>query len=90
MNVVMKRKTPTCNYGSAVVCCVWGKPDQAVGAFTESIRLDPREAEAYQLRGQAYQRIGETKKAEADLAKAKQLPAREEAEENGTGLILAK
>jgi hypothetical protein len=67
-----------------------GKPDQAVEALTEAIRLDSGEAEAYQLRGQAYRRIGKSNEAEADLAKAKQLPAQEKAKENGAEIIWAK
>lgn len=51
-----------------------GKPDQAVAALSESIRLDPSQSEAYQLRAQAYQRLGAKQKAAADFAKAKQTP----------------
>jgi Flp pilus assembly protein TadD len=52
-----------------------GKPAAAIAAFTEVIRLDPEDPDAYQARGEVYRQIGDAKKADADSAKAKQLEA---------------
>jgi tetratricopeptide (TPR) repeat protein len=49
------------------------KPNEAIAAFNEAIRLDPKSADAYRARGELYQKLGEKAKAEADLAKAKEL-----------------
>lgn len=51
------------------------KPLQALAAFNEAIRLDPENADAYQARGQLYQKRGEQAKSEADFRKAKELEA---------------
>jgi tetratricopeptide (TPR) repeat protein len=51
------------------------KPALAVAAFTRAIQLDPKNAAAYELRGEAYRELGEKAKAKADLAKAKALAA---------------
>jgi Tfp pilus assembly protein PilF len=42
-------------------------------AFDEAIRIDPEHADAYEARGEAYLKMGETAKAEADCKKAEQL-----------------
>jgi len=52
-----------------------GKPALAVEALGKSLSRDPRKAEAYQLRGEAFQRLGQQAKAAADFAKAKELGA---------------
>jgi len=57
--------------GSA--CLVSGDFDSAIAAFTEAIRLDPEDAEAYYGRGVAYEKKGEKSKAEEDFAQAKKL-----------------
>ena len=49
------------------------KHSEAITALGEAIRLDPHNADAYEARGEIYHELGETKKAEADLAKAKEL-----------------
>ncbi len=53
------------------------RPQEAIEALTESIRLDPENSAAYQARGRLYQDGGEESKAEADFAKAKKLKARQ-------------
>ncbi len=50
-----------------------GKYDQAIADFTEAIRIDPKDAEAYENRGHAYEKLGDTARAQADLAMAKKL-----------------
>ena len=52
-----------------------GKPALAVEAFTKAIQIDPKNAAAYELRGEAYRELGEKAKAQADFAKAKALEA---------------
>lgn len=47
-----------------------GKYDQAIGKFTDAIRLDPKHAEAYFGRGACYAKQGEYDKAIADLTDA--------------------
>ncbi len=50
-----------------------GELNQAIDAFNEAIRIDPKFADAYEARGEAYLKMGETAKAEADRKKAEQL-----------------
>ena len=52
---------------------VKGEHDNAIANFTEAIRLNPKDAKAYQGRGAVYHNKGEQAKAEADFAKAKEL-----------------
>ena len=47
--------------------------DNAIAGWTEAIRLNPKDAEAYYRRGVAYSAQGEKSKAEADFAEAKRL-----------------
>ena len=47
--------------------------DKAIADYTEAIRLDPNYVKAYHLRGLIYRMKGEQAKAEADLARAKEL-----------------
>ena len=47
--------------------------DSAIINFTKAIKLDPADAAAYFNRGNAYEALGKTKKANADFAKAKAL-----------------
>ncbi len=54
-----------------------GHPTEAVAAFSEAIRIDPDDAEAYLVRGEAYEKLGEKAKAAADRKKAKELEAEE-------------
>ena len=49
------------------------QPDAAIADFTEAIRINPNNARAYQSRGMAYEKKGETAKAKADIRKAEQL-----------------
>ena len=39
-----------------------GERDKAIDAFTEAIRLDPKQARIYYLRASVYQRIGDAKR----------------------------
>lgn len=50
-----------------------GKYDLAVAAYTKAIEACPR-PKAYLLRAAAYDRLGETEKAEADRKAAEDLP----------------
>jgi Flp pilus assembly protein TadD len=50
--------------------------DAAIVCFSEVIRLQPDDAEAYNNRGNAYAEKGEDDKASKDLAKAKELEAK--------------
>jgi tetratricopeptide (TPR) repeat protein len=47
--------------------------DEAIINYTEAIKLDPKNADAYYNRALAYQREGESAQASDDFAKAKQL-----------------
>lgn len=49
------------------------KPQEALEALNEAIRLAPHDPEVYELRSKAYRAVGDVKKAEADAARAKQL-----------------
>jgi tetratricopeptide (TPR) repeat protein len=53
------------------------KPTEALEALSKAIRLDPQNAPAYRSRGELYKKLGQTAKAEADLAKAKKLASEE-------------
>jgi len=50
-----------------------GKSADAVTEFTEAIRLDPNSPVAYYRRSSVYRKLGQTDKADADLATARQL-----------------
>ena len=50
--------------------------DRAIEAYTESIRLDPKDLTAYTYRARAYEEKGEDNLAEADLAMVKKLESR--------------
>lgn len=50
-----------------------GEFDKAMASFTEAIRIDPKFAEAYNKRGVACQKTFVFYKAQADIAKAKEL-----------------
>jgi len=60
-----------CEKGKA--CFDRGDYDGAIVACSEVIKLDPKNAYAFFLRGRAYGRKGETAKAEEDFAQAKKL-----------------
>jgi Tfp pilus assembly protein PilF len=47
--------------------------DAAITAFSEAIRLDPKDAKAYYGRAHAYLQKGEKAKADEDFARAKKL-----------------
>jgi tetratricopeptide (TPR) repeat protein len=52
-----------------------GKPAPAIEALGKSIAADPKKAQSYQLRSEAYKKAGDEAKSQADAAKAKQLGA---------------
>ena len=52
-----------------------GEDDRAINCFTEAIRLNPKCAEAYHLRGQVHSRMGKWAEAERDVAKARRADA---------------
>jgi tetratricopeptide (TPR) repeat protein len=55
-------------------CYAWKNwTDKAIADFTEAIRLDPKAADAYYNRGNAYGHKGDTEKAKADFDQAKRL-----------------
>ena len=47
--------------------------DKTIADYTKAIEIDPKAAEAYITRGEAYLKVGKKKEAEADFAKAKML-----------------
>ncbi len=50
-----------------------GNYPRAIADYDESIRLEPNNASAYELRAQAYERIGDSANAAQDWKKAKEL-----------------
>ncbi len=50
-----------------------GEREKAIDAFSEAIRLDPKNARAYYWRASVYQRNGDAKGAEADLTRTAQI-----------------
>lgn len=50
-----------------------GDYERAVEDFSSAIRINPEDAEAYHSRGLAYQKLGRTELAEADLRRAEEL-----------------
>jgi len=50
-----------------------GKRQDAVNEWGEVIRLDPNNIDAYEARARLYEQLGDKKKADADLAKVKEL-----------------
>jgi tetratricopeptide (TPR) repeat protein len=53
------------------------RPNDAVTALDESIRLDSSDPEAYQARARILQKLGKADQAKADLDKAKQLESQD-------------
>jgi tetratricopeptide (TPR) repeat protein len=47
--------------------------DLALSDFTNSISLEPQDGDAYRARSEAYQQLGQTEKAQADLAQSMKL-----------------
>ena len=50
-----------------------GQYQRAIQDYDEAIRLDPQNAIAYYNRGFTYNNLGQSKEAERDIAKAKEL-----------------
>ena len=61
--------------------------DAAVAAFTEAIRLDPKNAEAYESRGEAYESKDEHDKAIADYNEAIRLVPKDAGAYCGRGIV---
>ena len=53
-----------------------GDYDQAIKDYSEAIKLEPGEADAWYNRGLAYKELGNEAKAKADFLKAEELEAR--------------
>ena len=51
-----------------------GDYDNAISDYTEAIRLNPNDADAYRFRGRAYRRQRKDDEALADFAEAGRLP----------------
>jgi tetratricopeptide (TPR) repeat protein len=49
------------------------KPDEALAAYDEAIRLDPGNADAYRARAELHEKLGNKEKAKADFNRAKLL-----------------
>ena len=64
------------NYWIGACLAKLNKPAEAVAAYSESIRLDPKNTAAYRARGRLYAELGDKAKADADFAKAKELDAK--------------
>jgi Flp pilus assembly protein TadD len=47
--------------------------ERAIAHFSEAIRIDPQHAPAYVLRARAFEQKGDDDRAEADLAKAREV-----------------
>lgn len=54
------------------VCMELGKYKEAINAYTQTIKQNPRLSQAYQLRGVAYLVTGQKEKASKDMEKAKE------------------
>jgi Flp pilus assembly protein TadD len=52
--------------------------DRAVADYTQAIRLNPKDADAYNRRASVFERKGDPVKAANDYSKAEQLTARRE------------
>ena len=53
-----------------------GDYDQAIKDYSEAIKLDPGDADAWYNRGVAYKELGNEAKAKADFLKAEELEAK--------------
>jgi uncharacterized membrane protein YhaH (DUF805 family) len=61
-----------------------GELDTAVATLTEAIRLDPNRVHAYQVRAEAYRRLGRDAEAASDAALAAKLQREQRAVTNST------
>ena len=52
-----------------------GQKEQAIHDYSEVIRLNPKDANAYNNRGLVYQTLGKAEQAQRDFDKAKELRA---------------
>ena len=57
-------------YQKGISCLDKRDYDAAITAFTETIRLDPRDAQAYEMRGEAFIEKGDKEQAIADFTEA--------------------
>ena len=78
----MRMRTST----GALAYRVKGENDRAIADYTEAIRLDPKNANAYSNRGYAYSDKGDTDRAIADFTEAIRLDPKFAIAYNNRGL----
>jgi Flp pilus assembly protein TadD len=66
-----------------------GQHEQAVRDLTRSIRLNPKDSNPYVYRAQALRVLGEDDRADADLARARQLGYKPTGGAGGEGALLS-
>lgn len=62
-----------------------GDTNGAIADYSEAIRLNPSDADAYLSRSEVYRTSGDDKKASADIAEATRLRVQQSREDNDAG-----